>query len=94
MKTSILTTAAAIFLMQIPASAADKALASFSTDDAVKAWDSVNDGVMGGISKGGASRTAEGTLLFSGELSLANNGGFSSIRTKPSSLGLTNESAI
>ena len=94
MKTSILTTAAAIFLMQIPASAADKALASFATDDAVKAWDSVNDGVMGGISKGGASRTEEGTLLFSGELSLANNGGFSSIRTKPSSLGLTNESAI
>jgi uncharacterized membrane protein YjjB (DUF3815 family) len=46
MKTSILTTAAAIFLMQIPASAADKALASFVTDDAVKAWDSVNDGVM------------------------------------------------
>ena len=94
MKTSILTTAAAIFLMQIPASAADKALASFATDDAVKAWDSVNDGVMGGISKGGASRTEEGTLLFSGELSLANNGGFSSVRTKPSSLGLTNDSAI
>ena len=90
----ILTTAAAIFLMQIPASAAEKVLASFATKDAVKAWNSVNDGVMGGVSKGGASRTEQGTLLFSGELSLANNGGFASIRTEPRSLGLAGSSAI
>ena len=80
--------------MQIPASAAEKVLASFAADDAVKAWNSVNDGVMGGVSKGGASRTEQGTLLFSGELSLANNGGFASIRTEPRSLGLADSSAI
>jgi monofunctional biosynthetic peptidoglycan transglycosylase len=90
----ILTTAAALILMQMPAAAADQALASFATDEAVNAWEAVNDGVMGGISKGGVSRTEEGTLLFSGELSLANNGGFSSIRTKPNSLGLTKDSVI
>ncbi|MEO0016877.1 MAG: hypothetical protein RLZZ522_160 [Verrucomicrobiota bacterium] len=90
----ILTTAAALILMQMPAAAADQALASFATDEAVNAWEAVNDGVMGGISKGGVRRTEEGTLLFSGELSLANNGGFSSIRTKPNSLGLTKDSVI
>jgi NADH dehydrogenase [ubiquinone] 1 alpha subcomplex assembly factor 1 len=94
MKHSILITAAAIFLMQFSASAADKVLASFATKDAVKAWNSVNDGVMGGVSTGGASWTEQGTLLFSGELSLANNGGFASIRTEPRSLGLAGSSAI
>lgn len=63
-------------------------VASFGSDDALKAWTSVNDGVMGGVSKGGFKRSGEGTLLFSGELSLANNGGFASIRMKQSELGL------
>jgi monofunctional biosynthetic peptidoglycan transglycosylase len=43
-------------------------------------WVSVNDDVMGGVSRGGGRTTAEGTLDFSGVLSLENNGGFSSIR--------------
>ena len=43
-------------------------------------WVAVNDGVMGGRSVGGPV-LAEGQLRFRGELSLANNGGFSSIRT-------------
>jgi uncharacterized surface protein with fasciclin (FAS1) repeats len=94
MKHSIITAAAAIFLMQAPGFAAEKTLASFATKDAVKSWNSVNDGVMGGVSKGGASRTEQGTLLFSGELSLANNGGFASIRTEPRPLGLTDDSTI
>lgn len=44
-------------------------------------WRAVNDGVMGGLSEGGSRRTADGTLEFSGVLSLENNGGFSSVRT-------------
>ena len=43
------------------------------------AWRSINDGVMGGISSGSMKRFDEG-LRFSGELSLENNGGFSSAR--------------
>jgi monofunctional biosynthetic peptidoglycan transglycosylase len=43
-------------------------------------WVAVNDGVMGGRSVGGPA-LADGQLQFRGELSLANNGGFSSIRT-------------
>ncbi|MEJ2534961.1 MAG: CIA30 family protein, partial [Gammaproteobacteria bacterium] len=42
-------------------------------------WVVVVDGVMGGRSSGEAAETTEG-LVFSGTLSLENNGGFSSIR--------------
>lgn len=43
-------------------------------------WVAVNDGVMGGRSRGGPL-LADGQLQFSGALSLANNGGFSSVRS-------------
>ena len=43
-------------------------------------WFSVDDGVMGGVSKGKLS-VEDGTLVFSGKLSLENNGGFSSLRS-------------
>ena len=44
------------------------------------AWLSVNDSVMGGVSRGGA-KLVGGSLHFRGVLSLENNGGFSSIRS-------------
>lgn len=43
------------------------------------AWRVVNDGVMGGRSTSRVSRTAD-ALRFAGEVSLANNGGFASVR--------------
>mgnify|MGYP001551771967 CR=1 FL=1 len=42
-------------------------------------WRTVNDGVMGGVSSGGMVQEGE-LLVFTGELSLENNGGFSSVR--------------
>ena len=45
-------------------------------------WFSINDNVMGGVSRGEARVTDNGTLSFAGQLSLANNGGFSSVRTR------------
>lgn len=54
-------------------------LFDFVGDSPNPAWPSVNDGVMGGISRGGASIVPEG-MRFKGILSLENNGGFSSIR--------------
>jgi len=41
-----------------------------------------NDGVMGGLSQGKVENTANGTIHFSGKLSLKNNGGFSSLRMR------------
>ncbi|MBZ0268341.1 CIA30 family protein [bacterium] len=43
-------------------------------------WRIVNDGVMGGLSRGRVSAGASG-LLFEGDVSLANGGGFASVRT-------------
>ncbi|NQZ76725.1 MAG: CIA30 family protein [Ekhidna sp.] len=43
-------------------------------------WYVLNDGVMGGLSKGRAVETEEGVLFF-GSVSLENNGGFTSYRS-------------
>ncbi len=43
-------------------------------------WIAVNDGVMGGASKGGAERESWCVVVFAGTISLENNGGFCSIR--------------
>lgn len=53
---------------------------NFTVDDELKNWYVVNDGVMGGLSKGNLTITEEGHALFSGTVSLENNGGFSSLR--------------
>jgi len=45
----------------------------------VRSWRTVLDGVMGGLSTG-RIRQGPGTLVFDGETSLENNGGFSSMR--------------
>ena len=48
-------------------------------------WYVVNDNVMGGLSKGNI-RFINNTLIFKGEISLENNGGFSSIRKYPKNI--------
>ncbi|WP_235892411.1 CIA30 family protein [Mycolicibacterium hodleri] len=52
-------------------------------DDAseVAAWTTVNDPVMGGLSTSRVTFGAGGGLVFSGNISLANNGGFASARS-------------
>ncbi len=63
-------------------------LFDFTQADAAKDWQSVNDGVMGGVSEGEFKLTDKKTLEFYGTLSLKNNGGFASVRTKAKKLGL------
>lgn len=84
----------AILLLHPSLCAGEKILAGFKDGNSLKSWISVNDGVMGGISKGGFQRTDEGTLLFSGEISLENNGGFASVRTKPDEIGFAGATSI
>jgi monofunctional biosynthetic peptidoglycan transglycosylase len=50
-------------------------------------WIAVHDTVMGGISRGNLT-VSDGCAVFSGHLSLANNGGFASVRTLPRDFGL------
>lgn len=56
-------------------------------------WVAVNDGVMGGRSSGGPI-IADGKMAFSGELSLANNGGFSSVRSVGRDFDLSDTTAV
>ncbi|MBD3374697.1 CIA30 family protein [candidate division KSB1 bacterium] len=44
-------------------------------------WQSIDDGVMGGISQSTFRILSEHIAKFSGTVSLANNGGFASVRT-------------
>lgn len=65
-----------------------RVLFDFTKPEASKEWQPVNDGVMGGVSEGKFRITGEKTLEFFGKLSLENNGGFASVRTKAKKLGL------
>ena len=70
------------FLMQALAEKPLQPLLDFVGPDAAQKWQAVNDGVMGGVSEGRFKITADKTMEFSGRLSLENNGGFASVRTK------------
>lgn len=65
-----------------------RTLFDLSGADSAKEWQTVNDGVMGGVSDGRFKITDAKTMEFFGTLSLANNGGFASVRTKPKNLGI------
>ena len=55
-------------------------LFNFSKDRNISAWKIVDDVVMGGRSNGSFKLNENGNGLFYGEISLKNNGGFSSVR--------------
>lgn len=57
-------------------------------------WRAVNDGVMGGVSQSAIQPTEENTGLFSGVLSLENNGGFASVRTELGTCDLSEEAGL
>ncbi|WP_396930614.1 CIA30 family protein [Mycolicibacterium sp.] len=61
------------------ARADDAVLADLSDPAAVAAWTTVNDPVMGGRSTSSVT-FGDGGLVFSGNISLENNGGFASAR--------------
>ncbi len=52
----------------------------FNSNSELSDWYVVNDGVMGGLSRGSLEINKVGNAVFSGKVSLENNGGFTSIR--------------
>lgn len=52
----------------------------FNKDTNIQGWNIVNDVVMGGRSSSNFMINEDGFGVFSGKISLANNGGFSSVR--------------
>lgn len=71
-------------------SALGQSITEFDGKDGME-WQVVNDGVMGGLSEGKLTQSAAGTMIFSGMLSLENNGGFSTFRSGDLKLDLSGD---
>ena len=82
------------FMGQVAAPEALRPLFDVAGPDAAQKWQSVNDGVMGGVSDGRFRLTEAKTLEFFGRLSLENNGGFASVRTRPTDLDIKADDTI
>lgn len=67
--------------VQIPVQRDTQTVIDFSTVQEVQAWTITNDSVMGGRSTSQIRASATGTAVFSGTVSLENNGGFASVRS-------------
>lgn len=66
----------------------------FNKDTDIRGWNIVNDVVMGGRSSSNFRINEDGFGVFSGKISLANNGGFSSVRYQFKSIPVTKEDKI
>ena len=89
MKMTYLSGFVALFLVATAmAEGTRQPLFDFTGAGATKEWQPVNDGVMGGVSEGKFKITDTKTMEFFGTLSLENNGGFASVRTRAKKLGL------
>lgn len=75
---SILVRLISVILIFMPFT--DDIIYDFSINDSVQKWQVVNDGVMGGLSNSKIGLTENGHGKFEGHVSLANNGGFASVR--------------
>ena len=58
----------------------------FTPDSDISDWRTVDDTVMGGVSDGNFKLSEEGHGVYSGSVSLDNNGGFSSLRYRMPSI--------
>ncbi len=59
----------------------------FDAPDVIVGWSAIDDRVMGGRSRSALRKTGAACASFSGEVSLANGGGFASVRSAPQDLG-------
>jgi NADH dehydrogenase [ubiquinone] 1 alpha subcomplex assembly factor 1 len=62
-------------------------LFDFSDPRAADAWRGIDDRVMGGVSRSRLRYDRAGHAVFEGEVSLAQNGGFASVRSSPGARG-------
>jgi len=71
-----------------------KTISDFSNPAEKEKWVIINDGVMGGLSQSSMEIADDSTALFSGSVSLKNNGGFASTRTSSEDLELEKYSGL
>ena len=78
-----------IFLFMTPLTIID-----FNSNSNISNWNVVDDVVMGGKSNGNFQLNKDGHAVFSGEVSLENNGGFSSVQYTFDALDITNYKTV
>ena len=66
----------------LPAETSRRRVIDFSAPDTADQWRAIGDVVMGGVSSSRFEASDEGTALFTGDVSLENNGGFASVRSR------------
>ncbi len=66
----------------------------FNKESDIQEWVIVDDVVMGGRSSGKISLNEEGHGVFEGEVSLENNGGFSSVRYRTGRIAVKDHSKV
>lgn len=66
----------------------------FNKENDLNQWRPINDTVMGGISASRFTLSKEGNALFTGNVSLENNGGFASLQSLPSEYNLAGYEGI
>ena len=71
-----------------------KLIFDFTKDSDIKNWDVIDDIVMGGKSSGSFKLNTDGYGVFKGNVSLENNGGFSSVKYKFPRILIENKSKI
>ena len=72
----------------------ERIVINFDKSDDLNDWIVINDVVMGGVSDSSFQFTKSGTGLFSGTVSLENNGGFASANMNPSQFDLSDSDGI
>lgn len=87
MKTLILTLTLFAFMTSIT-------IFQFSNNSNLDNWQIVDDVVMGGKSNGNFQLNKDGHAVFSGDVSLENNGGFSSVQYTFNALDITNYKTV
>ncbi|HIC31096.1 MAG TPA: CIA30 family protein [Flavobacteriaceae bacterium] len=78
-----------IFLFMTPLT-----IIHFNNNSNISNWQVVDDVVMGGKSNGNFQLNKDGHAVFSGEVSLENNGGFSSVQYTFDALDITNYKTV
>ena len=76
----------AAVLALIAALTTGRLLMAMELDMELAPWGAVNDGVMGGLSRSRMVPPENDTAVFEGDVSLENNGGFASVRSRPGPL--------
>ena len=77
-----------------PAATENHTIFLFSKDADLRGWEIQDDDVMGGVSQGRFAVNEAGNAVFSGNVSLENNGGFSSLQYGFDPLDVSKNSAI